>query len=186
MSFFSARRFTLMVSGLLTASALSATALAAPHPGASVLTPKSGQYRSPLGFEVNAAKSGWSIHTPPRDSKFVATVFRPSAASSAALTVRVDKLDRDLSIDQYIQRWMKEYPRFGFDVLGSQPFQQASRKGYVVDLINRESQRQLRQVIFLSNKRRSAVILTCRDKVDRFKDSMRNCNSIVRTFNWKE
>jgi hypothetical protein len=54
----------------------------------------------------------------------------------------------------------------------------------VLDLINRDNGRQLRQVVFL--KKQKAVILTCRDQVSTFKDSLKNCNQIIRTFQWTE
>lgn len=103
-------------------------------------------------------------------------------ASAASLTVRVDELKKDTSIDRYIQRWMKEYPRYGFDVLGSKPFVQNNQRGYVLDLVNREQGKQLRQVVFV--KQKNAVILTCRDQIATFNTSLKSCNQIIRTFTW--
>lgn len=110
-------------------------------------------------------------------SKMVSTKGVP-----ATLTVRVDHLDRDTTLDRYIAKWMKEYPRYGFDVLGSKPFMQSKNKGYVLDLVNRTQGKQLRQVVFL--KQKDAVILTCRDNVSTFQTSLRACNDIIKTFTW--
>lgn len=104
------------------------------------------------------------------------------AGSPATLTVRVDELQKDIAIDKYIQKWMKEYPRYGFDVLGSKPFVQNKQRGYVLDLVNREQGKQLRQVVFLKQKR--AVILTCRDRISSFQENLKGCNQIVRSFTW--
>lgn len=102
--------------------------------------------------------------------------------SKAVLTVRVDDLKKETTLDKYVQRWMKEYPRFGFDVLGSGAFSQNKQRGYVLDLVNRDQKKQLRQVVFLKGK--EAVILTCRDNQSTFKDTLKSCNEIVRNFTW--
>jgi hypothetical protein len=162
------------------------TALAAPIPGSTsskLVSPQLGLYRSPKGFVVSAGGSGWSHVEPPKGNKFVATMY-DSPTSTAALTVRVDELKRDLTLDAYVQKWMKAYPRYGFDVIGSKPFAQNGTKGYVLDIVNRDSKKQLRQVLFLKEKK--AVILTCRDEQKKFKDSLKGCNEIIKTFAWNK
>ena len=167
-------------------SLISSLAFAAPHPGASMVTPKIGVYRSPLGFQIAAGDSGWQMAPASKESKYIAATFKAPGVKTAALTVRVDQLEKDISLDNYMQKWLREYPRFGFDVLGSKPFIQNTRRGYVVDLINRENNKQMRQVVFLSPKKKSAVILTCRDQIGTFKESLKPCNSIIRSFDWKD
>jgi hypothetical protein len=163
-------------------------AAAAPHPGtatSTLVSPQLGVYRSPLGFQVNAGASGWKQTEAPSDNKFIAALYKsPSKNDGGTLTIRVDKLAKEVALDKYVQRWMKEYPKYGFDVLGSKPFAQNKDKGYVLDLINRDSGRQLRQVVFL--KKQKAVILTCRDQTASFKDSLKGCNQNIRTFQWNE
>jgi hypothetical protein len=167
---------------------VSQSALAAPHPGtatSTLISPQLGVYRSPLGFQVSAGTSGWKQTEAPSDNKFIAALYKsPNKADGGTLTIRVDKLPKDIALDKYVQRWMKEYPKYGFDVLGSKPFAQNKDRGYVLDLINRDSGRQLRQVVFL--KKQKAVILTCRDLTSAFKDSLKGCNQIIRTFQWTE
>ena len=170
----------------ITLSAL--VAQAAPHPGATtaLASPKLGVFRSPAGFQIAAGDSGWVQTQGSSDNRYIATIYKSPIASpkgeSAMLTVRVDKLAKETTLDKYIQRWSKEYPKFGFDVLGSQPFAQNKDKGYVLDLLNRDSGRQLRQVVFL--KKQNAVILTCRDQSATFKEALKSCNQIIRTFQW--
>jgi hypothetical protein len=103
-------------------------------------------------------------------------------ARTASLTVRVDKLSKTIPLAKYVNRWQKEYPKYGFDLLGSKPFVQNKNQGYVLDLLNRQSGKQMRQVIFMNDKKRAAIILTCRDDVSRFKSTIKGCNQIVRTF----
>lgn len=163
---------------------------AAPIPGtatSTLVSPQLGIYRSPMGFQIGAGDSGWKQSEVPTDSKFISALYKaPNAktADSGTLTVRIDKLAKETPLDKYVQRWMKEYPKYGFDVLGSKPFAQNKDRGYVLDLINRDNGRQLRQVVFL--KKQKAVILTCRDQSATFKDSLKGCNQIIRTFQWTE
>ena len=112
----------------------------------------------------------------------VASAPATKAVTAASLTVRVDELQKEIPLDKYIQKWMKEYPRYGFDVLGSKPFVQNKQRGYVLDLVNREQGKQLRQVVFLKQKK--AVILTCRDRIVSFQDNLKGCNKIIRSFEW--
>jgi hypothetical protein len=165
-------------------------ATASPSPGmatSALVSPHLGLFRSPRGFEVSANGSGWSLEEPPKGNKTVTTVYQSPIAKDAEMTIRVDQLkaqSKELTVEKYAQRWIKEYPRYGFDVMNSQPFQLKNQKGYVLDLINRDTAKQLRQVLFLKNK--TAVILTCRDKISDFQNSIRGCNQIIRSFNWTE
>jgi hypothetical protein len=205
------------ISALLLIGALSFIVLgtqrssAAPIPGAGsskLISPQLGLYRSPLGFEISAGRSGWTHSEPPENNRFIATVYLANRAEptlpklgsnptietnktnqnelTAALTVRVDQLSKDISkdmpIENYVQKWRREYVRYGFDVIGSKAFEQNKQKGYVIDLLNRDSGNQLRQVVFLKNKK--AVILTCRESARKFKEALKGCNEIVRTFSW--
>ena len=179
----------------LVSSLLGTFAVAAPFPGTATSTlvaPQIGMFRSKAGFQLNAGESGWQQSEPPVDNKFIATLYKARLPAGAkiepgSLTVRVDQLaknQKDITLDKYVARWLREYPRYGFDVLGSKPFTQNKERGYVLDLINRDNGRQLRQVVFLKKQR--AVILTCRDLAASFKDSLKSCNQIIKTFQWVE
>lgn len=161
---------------------------ASPHPATAsskLVAPRLGFYRSPDGFHLHSGDSGWLQAAPPRGNQTILTVYRsPRNESKASLTVRVDQLARGTTADRYIGRWIKEYPRFGFDVLGSQPFSQGGVRGHVIDLMNRDSKMQLRQVVFVSEQRKRAAILTCRDNATDFSATLKSCNSIVKTFEW--
>lgn len=167
---------------------LASTSQSAPHPGTSssrLLSPKLGFFRSADGFRLHSGDSGWLQAAPPVGNQTILTVYRnPIVNSKASLTVRVDRLSRGTNTDRYITRWVKEYPRFGFDVLGSQPFLQGALKGHVIDLLNRDSKMQLRQVVFVNEQKKRAAILTCRDTTQDFSATLKSCNSIVRTFEW--
>ena len=181
--------FTTLFFGLLLAPGATQ---ASPHPAAAsskLIAPRLGFYRSPDGFHLHSGDSGWLQAAPPAGNQTILTVYRsPRNESKASLTVRVDQLARGTNADRYIGRWIKEYPRFGFDVLGSQPFSQTGPqgpiRGHVIDLMNRDSKMQLRQVVFVSEARKRAAILTCRDNATDFSATLKSCNSIVKTFEW--
>jgi len=161
---------------------------AAPHPATSssqLVAPKLGMFRSPDGFRMHAGESGWLQTPPPAGNSTILTVYRsPKPESRASLTVRVDRLTREVTAERYVQRWLKDYPRFGFDVLGTQAFTQSGLKAQVIDLINRDSKMQLRQIVFVNESQKRAAILTCRDLTDQFADSLKRCNSIIKSFEW--
>ena len=190
--------FVVFVASLVLAPA----AFAAPIPGTAtskLVSPQLGLYRSNMGFQLNAGASGWKLTTAPKGLKHITAIYRAEgseagasvasqihadlhsgkptpAPQAAALTVRVDPLKKDMGIEKYVAKWMKEYPRFGFDVLGSKPFTQNKQKGVVAQA------KQLRQVVFVKNQK--AVILTCRDQQATFQTTLKACNQIIRTFDW--
>ncbi len=178
----------LLLGVLFTQVIASDGAQASPHPAASssrIISPRLGFFRSPDGFRLHAGDSGWLQAAPPKGNQTILTVYRsPQSDTKASLTVRVDRLARGSTADRYIGRWIKEYPRFGFDVLGSQPFSQGGVRGHVIDLMNRDSRMQLRQVVFVNESRKRAAILTCRDNASDFSGTLKSCNSIVKTFQW--
>ena len=162
-------------------------AQAAPIPGAmnSKIAPKLGIHKSKYGFKIMAKNTDWIQSQPPKKSRFIEAVYRSPHVKNntrASLTVRVDRLKKKMKINQYVRRWVKEYPKYGYDVLGSKKFKRKGKTGYVIDLMNSKKKRQLRQVIFL--KKQTAVLMTCRDHSSSFKGSLRDCNKIIKTFAW--
>lgn len=183
---------TYFLFALVLSSFTATSAVAAPIPGTSssaMMAPKLGVYRSPIGYEIKTASSGFKQVAAPADNKFIETVFRHVAAGknktgNGTLTVRVDKLEKNTPLKKYVSRWQREYPKYGFDLLGSKAFTQNKTQGYVIDLINKKTNRQLRQVIFMNQPKKSAVILTCRDNTKSFQATLKGCNEIIRSFSW--
>lgn len=150
-----------------------------------LVSEKKGIFRSPLGFSLHAANTEWEQIAPPQDNPFIATIYRASdnEGVQAALTVRVDKLNAPMSLESYAKKWLKDYPRFGFEILVSKKVRVGPQIGFLLDLVNRENGKQLRQVLFLHDK--NAVTLTCRDDLKTFRTTVKACNQIVRTFRWQ-
>jgi hypothetical protein len=162
----------------------SAHLFAAPIPFTSsskLTSEKAGIYRSPLGFTIDAADTGWVAISPAQKNDFVVTTYE-SPSKDAALTVRVDELKAPLSLDEYSKKWIKDYPRFGFDVLAAKKVKVGEEIAYLIDFVSAENKKQLRQVLFLKNKH--AITLTCRGSQTQFKNSVRACNDIVRSMRW--
>lgn len=170
------------------AMVVSFSSSAAPIPATSsslIIAPEKGQFISPKGFILNAGDSKWVQSEAPKGIRSVATVYKGPVTTKgiqAALTVRVDDLQRDSSLKSYIRKWSKDYPRFGFDILASKPIKVNEEVGYLLDLVNKETEKQLRQVVFLKDRR--AVILTCRDHMNSFLNNLKGCNEIIRSFRW--
>lgn len=163
-------------------------AMAAPIPSSStkMVAPKLGIHKSKFGFEILANNTSWIKTQPPQKSRFIETVYRAPIERNnvrATLSVRVDQIHKRTALKNYVRRWVKEYPKYGYDVLGSKAFKSGKNKGYVIDLINTRKKRQLRQVIYLNKK--TAVLMTCRDHTASFSSSLRECNNIIKNFSWQ-
>lgn len=173
---------------LILVSALISLANAAPFPatGSSALvSEKPGLFMSTKGFRMNAGNTAWVQSPPPKDIPSLVTVYKAPVSQHGqqpALSVRVDSLKSSQSLKKYVRRWMQDYTRFGFDVLTAKPIKINEQSAFLLDIVSKETHKQLRQVVFLRNK--TAVILTCRDHKDTFSKSVQDCNQIVKSFQW--
>lgn len=168
---------------LFTVSGLFSVAYASPHPGtgsSALVSPEKGLFLSAKGFRLGAEKTGWVFSLSKADNE-EARLTDPNN-SKASLSLKMDTLKADLSLENYSKRWMRDYSSYGFDVMGAKPFQQNSQRGLVVDLTHRLTKKQMRQVLFVKNKK--AVILTCLDEKENFEKTLAQCNQIIKTFEW--
>ncbi|NQY99351.1 MAG: hypothetical protein HRT45_01620 [Bdellovibrionales bacterium] len=163
--------------------------IAAPHPATSssfVVGADSGRYFSENGFKVSLGKSKWQKAAPPKSFQTIEVIFKGPQSNTGevapSLTVRRDDLKQPMGLERYVKQWRKDYPRFGFNILNSQRVTVGANIGFMLDLVHAETSNQLRQVVFV--KDRQAVIFTCRDKKASFRQSLSDCNEIVRTFKW--
>lgn len=164
----------------------SARVYAAPHPavGSSVLVaPEHGIFWKRWGFQLGAGKTGWQMLSDESGDNSLARYIRPNSATGS-LALRTELLKTDLSLKNYTKKWMRDYTNYGFEVLGTNSFFQNGARGLVIDLIHRKSDQQLRQVLFLKNKR--VVVLTCRDQQKKFQQTLLGCNEISKTFKWSK
>ena len=175
----------LLLASLSLAASIS---LAAPIPAtssSSFLKTSLGMFRSHHGFSIHAGNTSWLHTPPPKGNKYIQTIYKAPIhhkGVQAALTVRVDKLHRESSVKGYMKKWIKEYPRLGFTILNSQKVRVKKNTGFLLDLVNKKSNKQLRQVVFV--KGYLAIILTCRDHKATFNSTVKSCNQIIKNFQW--
>ena len=166
----------------------SSVSWAAPIPATSsslLIDSENGTFRSHLGFQISAGQSDWILSDAPNNHKYIAIQYKsPSNQGGvrAALTVRIDELSQSTNLRSYVKKWIRDYPKLGFDILAARKVSVDEKPAFLIDLINRESSLQLRQVVFLKKQR--AVILTCRDHKERFLENLKSCNQIIRSFDW--
>ncbi len=168
---------------------LSLSVASAPIPGtssSSFLRSDRGLFWSQHGFSVHAGKTSWQHKIPTGSNKsFIETLYSARHSANgvqASLTVRVDKLKEKMSLTRYAHQWKKDYPRLGFNVVLAKSFSLKKEKLFLLDMVNPNTNRQVRQYLFLKNQK--AVILTCRDHTATFRSSVESCNRIVRNFSW--
>ena len=158
-----------------------------PHPATStsVLTnPEAGHYFQNQGFRLKSLGTDW-LPTPQDEASASESVrFTPKGQidSTASLSVRSDTLTKQSSLEAYAKKWMRDYPSYGFEVLGAKSFAVGGSPGLVVDMIQRSKNKQLRQVIL--QKGAHIAILTCLDNQASFQKTLVSCNQLVKNFEW--
>jgi hypothetical protein len=167
---------------------ISRTLMAAPFPGAgnpTLIPEKPGLFFSARGFRLDAGATAWIQQPPPKHIPSLVTIYHaptPVNGQQPALTVRVDELRHTQSVKSYMKQWMQDYNRFGFDVLTAKSVKIGENSAFLLDIISRETKKQLRQVVFMKDK--LAVILTCRDQRESFGRTIQDCNQIIKSFSW--
>ncbi len=168
---------------------LSSAAMAAPHPAtsSSVLTdPQQGHYFQSQGFNLRTLGTDWLPVPQNKESLFESVRFTPKGdiESTASLSVRTDTISKQASLESYAKKWMRDYPSYGFEVLGTKAFAVDGIPGLVVDMVQKSKNKQIRQVI-LQNGQHMAI-LTCLDNQTSFQKTLVSCNQLVKNFDWNE
>lgn len=164
-------------------------AVAAPHPAtsSSVLTdPQQGHYFQSQGFNLRTLGTDWLPTPQNKDSLFDSVRFTPKGVieSTASLSVRTDVLSKQGTLESYAKKWMRDYPSYGFEVLGAKSFAVSGSPGLVVDMVQRSKNKQIRQVIL--QKGQHVAILTCLDNQSSFQKTLASCNQLVKNFEWNK
>jgi hypothetical protein len=145
-----------------------------------------GVFYSNSGFRLTSEGTDW-VHSSPESNPFIVSEYRAPRllfGVQSAVTVRVNKLKHATTLKKYVKDWVKDYPKFGLDILSSKPILVNKQLAFLVDTKNKNSKRQLRQIVFLKNK--VAVIMTCRSHVKSFNSILKSCNQIFRNFSWTQ
>lgn len=163
-------------------------AWAAPFPvsSSSILTdPQKGLFLQRHGFNLNTKGTKWTLSSEPGESAFESYQYRLNKAGSsekALLSLRMDQLEKSSTLEAYAKKWMKEYPQFGYEVLGTRQLKFGGGQGLLVDLVQKNKGQQVRQLILGNGKK--IAILTCTDDQKSFKSTLTDCNDILNTFKW--
>lgn len=175
---------TLLLGFLFLIAALTVQAAPMPATSTSALTaPEKGLYFAQKGFILKTEGTDWLPQAPNKDSLIGAIRFAPAdPASTGSLSVRTDKISAQVSLEVYAKKFMRDYPSYGFDVLGSKTISINQNPGLVVDMVQRTKNKQLRQVILKKNGK--VAILTCIDNKDVFLKTIAGCNQIIKSFQW--
>lgn len=103
---------------------------------------------------------------------------------SARFSVHIDRLNGPTDLKQYVKKWIKEYPYLGFEILATNSMQIDGKPAYVVDLLNKVKNKQLRQFVVHNKEKEMAVVMTCTDARSKFLSTLNKCHEIVKNFQW--
>lgn len=162
---------------------------AAPFPATStsLLTdPSKSVFFHGFGFKLNSLDPSWMAVPSIGESVFDSIRFEPKTpgAGDATVSIRMDRLPDKSNLETYAKKWMREYPTYGFEVLGTKNLTLGGGRALLVDLTQKSKNRQLRQII-MQNKDRIAI-LTCLDQKEKFNETLQTCNRLIRGFEWTE
>lgn len=159
---------------------------AAPYPATStsaLTAPEKGLYFLHKGFTLKTEGSDWVPVNGPEDSLLETVRFADRDRSkTGSLSIRVDKVAKNASLELYTRKWMRDYPNYGFEVISAKNFQLGGSPALVVDMLSRGKNKQIRQVV--SKNDDQVAVLTCLDDKSRFNESLKQCNQIMKSFSW--
>lgn len=163
--------------------------LSAPYPAtssSSFLQVNIGMFRSAFGYAIHAKQTDWIHDLPLGTNHRIDAMYKapqiPDHGIQAALTVRSDRLQTDMSLVSYMKQWTKDYPRLGLDVIRSGKVKVNDQIAFLVDLADRNSAKRIQQIVFI--KDRKVVILSCRDHQQTFNVALKACHQLARNFSW--
>lgn len=174
---------------VFTSLTLSFAAVGAPMPGmgsSALSDPAKASLFQGYGFSLKTAGTDWVPVHDDKDTIFQTIRIEPkkkSQESNASLSIRMDTLKEATGLEGYARKWMRDYPSYGFQILGTKTFNLGGGKGMVVDLVQKAKNKQLRQVILQKNEK--VAVVTCLDEKDRFSETLLSCNQIVKSFEWQ-
>lgn len=175
--------------------ALASPSFSAPFPGTAgswLTRPQSGLFWAHRGFTMGTEGTGWNLEQEELSKESLKNARTPiegatynhSQFPKAQFSIRIEDLKTDMTLENYSKKWSKEYHPYGFNLLGTRPFQHDDEKGLIYDLVSKSKPVQIRQIVFLHEKK--AVVLTCSDDKRSFTQSLKDCNTMVRKFRWAQ
>ncbi|MCC6277676.1 MAG: hypothetical protein IT289_07160 [Oligoflexia bacterium] len=113
-----------------------------------------------------------------RETELLVVARAPQVVDGAQSTLswRIDRQDSS-SAQAYAEKWIKEFPKFGYEVKQSKAATYGSLSGYDLELTSTVSDRRLRQ--FLVAKNKEMWIFTCSATRSQFQKAWEACQQIL-------
>ena len=139
-------------------------------------------------LSLNVSDTKWDFYNPDDEStqlshldlelKFVARAPRVDADTQATLTMRVDKGTWP-SAQRYADKWLKEYPKFGYEYSMSKKMKYGQLDGIEIELASTSSNRKIRQ--FIVHRPEEMWVFTCTSDKKYFNANWSACERILKT-----
>ena len=178
---------------LLNVLLLASSTYASPFPAtasSALIAPEKGFFFLAKGFALKAPGDKWQLTEPLNSDEAAPTAksasfrFKKVDSGTASLSIRLETLRADLTLENYAKRWMKDYSNYGFDLLATKEFTESQARGLVIDLFHKKTEQQVRQVLFM--KDRKIVLFTCKDGRKNFTATVLGCNQVAKSFQWND
>lgn len=146
---------------------------------------KSINHFQDTSFSLTSNDTDWYLSPPPAGTNGILSIYRGPLQQGTQPTLTIRKHSSEIeNITRFTKKWAREFPLFGFDVLGIKKHSLDKRRAYILDVVNNSTEKQARQVI--SHNKKEFVILTCMDHIQSFRNSLQKCNSIIQTLKWSD
>jgi hypothetical protein len=96
----------------------------------------------------------------------------------STLTMRVDPGDWKTA-RSYAERWLRDYPKFGYELQMARDNQYGNLKGYDIEISSNTSHRRARQ--FIVKHDREMWVFTCSADTKHFSEAWTSCEKILKT-----
>ncbi len=148
-----------------------------------LISSKPGFFISNHGFTISSENTKWEAVDRRRSPHIILEYRSPKSYKGVqpSFTVRVDE-SPNKTLKSYMKQSLSEYERFGFKTLEKKPLKINNQLAYLIDIYSSASQRKLRQIVFF--KHQKAAILTCRSHMERFTQTVVECNQLFKNFTW--
>lgn len=136
-------------------------------------------------YKIEIGGTLWKETPPPPESKTILRLFRSpeiQGGYQGTLSIRREPEANSSNLKKSVKQWTKEFPRFGYEVIRSEEFEQNGETAQVFDLLHKETQKQVRQVVFFNSK--DSLIFTCTNHRQYFSATGAQCDLVVRSFRW--
>jgi hypothetical protein len=173
-----------LLNGILICGLLgSFLANAATHPltGSSIINnPSNALAFTQMGFKISGIPDFWKFNKTINSNSQTLEV---GTSQKTIVSFRLDKVSAKTQIENYVRQYLKDYNQYGFEVAGLQSLSQNQNPVVVVDLNQKNKLSRTRQMFF--HKDTKMVIATCSDESASFETTVKICNQIFSSFQWR-